>query len=112
VCAGVNLQEDEVQKGQRFYNADETKGTGLARGRAEGRDLRDLENLLSQKAKKAQEKQCLCAQSDSCKECRSRGNLSRFQSLKESSGETASQEHRRVLQSPIELVGVTKAEAF
>jgi hypothetical protein len=25
------------------------KGTGLARGRVEGRDLRDLENLLSQK---------------------------------------------------------------
>jgi hypothetical protein len=31
------------------------KGTGLARGRVEGRDLRDLENILSQKAKKAQE---------------------------------------------------------
>jgi hypothetical protein len=29
---------------------------------------------------KALEEQCLCAQSDRCKECRSRGNLSRFHS--------------------------------
>jgi hypothetical protein len=36
------------------------KGTGLARGRVEGRDLRDLENLLSQKAKKAQEEEHNC----------------------------------------------------
>jgi hypothetical protein len=32
----------------------------LARGRVEGRDLRDLENILSQKAKKSQEEEHNC----------------------------------------------------
>jgi hypothetical protein len=33
------------------------KGTGLARGRFEGRDIQDLENILSQKAKKSREEE-------------------------------------------------------
>jgi hypothetical protein len=33
------------------------KGTGLVRGRIEGRELPNLENILSQKAKKNQEEE-------------------------------------------------------
>jgi hypothetical protein len=36
------------------------KGTRLTRGRVKGQDLRDLENLLSRKAKKDQEEEHNC----------------------------------------------------
>ena len=44
----------KLERGSVSIMQTKPKGTGLARGRVEGRDLRDLENLLSQKAKKAQ----------------------------------------------------------
>jgi hypothetical protein len=40
------------------------KGTGLARGRVEGQDLQDLENLLSQKDKKLRRKRTTTMGSD------------------------------------------------
>jgi hypothetical protein len=43
---GVNSERTKLRRDSVSIMQMRPKGTGLARGRVEGRDLRDLENLL------------------------------------------------------------------
>jgi hypothetical protein len=57
VCVGVNLQEGKAQKGQRFYNADETQRNQARKRKSRRSRPSRHKNHLSQKAKKDQEEE-------------------------------------------------------
>jgi hypothetical protein len=57
VCAGVISERENLRRDNVSITKTRPKGTWLARGRVEGQDLRDVENHLSQNAKKSQEEE-------------------------------------------------------